>query len=91
MIICNDLSEAKKGLKEIMITKKFGKAGKKILIEEFLQGFEVSYFVLFDKNSFSVLNYALDHKRAFDFNKGPNTEVWEPLLHQKKVDKNLKK
>ena len=56
-----------------MISKKFGKAGEKILIEEFLQGFEVSYFILFDKNSFSILNYALDHKRAFDLNKGPNT------------------
>ena len=91
MIICNDLSEAKKGLKEIMITKKFGKAGKKILIEEFLQGFEVSYFVLFDKNSFSVLNYALDHKRAFDFNKGPNTGGMGAFTPSKKVDKNLKK
>ena len=91
VIICNDLSEAKKGLKEIMITKKFGKAGKKILIEEFLQGFEVSYFVLFDKNSFSVLNYALDHKRAFDFNKGPNTGGMGAFTPSKKVDKNLKK
>ena len=91
VIICNDLSEAKKGLKEIMISKKFGKAGKKILIEEFLQGFEVSYFVLFDKNSFSVLNYALDHKRAFDFNKGPNTGGMGAFTPSKKVDKNLKK
>ena len=91
VVICNNLSEAKKGLKEIMITKKFGKAGKKILIEEFLQGFEVSYFVLFDKNSFSVLNYALDHKRAFDFNKGPNTGGMGAFTPSNKVDNNLEK
>ena len=91
VIICNNLNEAKKGLKEIMITKKYGKAGKKVLIEEFLQGFEVSYFILLDKNSFSVLNYALDHKRAFDFNKGPNTGGMGAFTPSKKVDNNLKK
>lgn len=52
---------------------KFGDAGKKLVIEEFLQGEEASYFVVCDGTHFKEFGYAQDHKRAFDDDKGPNT------------------
>ena len=73
VIICRKNREAINGLDEIIKKKKFGSAGKKVIIEEYLSGFEVSYFAFFDKNGFAKLGYALDHKRAFNNDEGPNT------------------
>ena len=56
-----------------MINEKLGVSGKKVLIEEFLEGFEISYFTFIDKNNSLPLGYALDHKRAFENDEGPNT------------------
>jgi len=52
---------------------KFGDAGKKLVIEEFLAGEEASYFVICDGKNYKEFGYAQDHKRAFDDDKGPNT------------------
>jgi phosphoribosylamine--glycine ligase len=52
---------------------KFGEAGQKIVIEEFLEGEEASFFVLCDGVSFLEFGFAQDHKRAFDNDTGPNT------------------
>tara|TARA_X000001036_G_C20677858_1_gene804830 strand:- start:272 stop:1537 length:1266 start_codon:yes stop_codon:yes gene_type:complete len=73
VLICKNKLEAENGLTLLMKKRKFGDAGKQVIIEEYLEGFEISYFVFFDKNSFLKLGYALDHKRAFDNDKGPNT------------------
>ena len=91
VIICENLNEALVSLESIMVKKKFGEAGNKVVIEEFLKGFEMSYFVFFDKNSYSKLNYALDHKKAYDFDKGPNTGGMGAFTPSKKVNKELEK
>ncbi len=89
VLICNNIDEAKNGLDLIMKEKKFGAAGKKVIIEEFLSGFEISYFAFFDKNGFSKLGYALDHKRAFDNDRGPNTGGMGCFFPTKKMTKEI--
>ena len=49
------------------------KSSKKLILEEFLEGEEASYFVVADKNSFKFFGTAQDHKRAYENDKGPNT------------------
>ena len=58
---------------ESMFSGKFGASGESIIIEEFLEGEELSYFVLCDGKTLLPLGSAQDHKRAFDGDKGPNT------------------
>ncbi len=89
VIICRTKREAINGLDEIMKKKKFGSAGKKVIIEEYLSGFEVSYFAFFDKNGFAKLGYALDHKRAFNDDKGPNTGGMGCFSPTKKMTKKI--
>lgn len=72
VIICPDLSEAKANLKE-MLEGKFGKSSAKVLIEEFLKGIEVSYFVATDGESYVLLPEAKDYKRIGEGDTGPNT------------------
>jgi len=56
-----------------MFTGKFGNAGDKVVIEEYLEGEEASIFAICDGNDFITLAPAQDHKRAYDDDKGPNT------------------
>lgn len=91
VLICNNKIEAEKAINTIMKEKKFGSAGKKIIIEEFLSGFEISYFAFFDKNGFKKLGYALDHKRAYENNKGPNTGGMGCFLPSKRITKKIEK
>ncbi len=72
VIITCDLSEAKTMLIE-MLGGMFGEAGNAVVIEEFLQGIEVSYFVLTDGKSFLLLPEAKDYKRIGNGDTGPNT------------------
>lgn len=91
VIICSNNKEANKAIDILMKEKKFGSAGKKIIVEQFLTGFEVSYFLFIDKKSFSILGYALDHKRAYDFDNGPNTGGMGCFTPSQKMNKNLEK
>ena len=91
VVICKNFNEAEETIKLIMEKKKFGDAGKKIIIEEFIDGFEISYFSFFDKKKFLPLGYALDHKRAFDNDLGPNTGGMGCFTPSKKVSKSLEK
>jgi phosphoribosylamine--glycine ligase len=72
VIIVNDLTEAKSTLKE-MLDGKFGAASDKVVIEEFLEGIEVSVFVLTDGNSYKIFPEAKDYKRIGEDDKGLNT------------------
>jgi len=72
VLILEDLKEAKKELKE-MLCGKFGEAGKKVVIEQFLKGIEVSVFVLTDGHSYKILPEAKDYKRIGEGDKGLNT------------------
>ncbi len=69
--ICDKFLDAKKAVEEIF-GGKFGKA-EEILIEDFLSGEEMSFFILYDNQSFKVFNTAQDHKRVFEGDKGGNT------------------
>ncbi len=69
--ICENFLDAQKGVKEIF-NGKFGKA-KEVLIEDFLTGEEMSFFILSDNKSYKIFNTAQDHKRVFEGDKGKNT------------------
>lgn len=73
VLICQDLEEAKAGVKEIMLDKHFGDAGNKLVIEEFMTGREVSVLAFCDGNTIRTMTSAQDHKRAQDGDKGLNT------------------
>jgi phosphoribosylamine--glycine ligase len=73
VIIANNLAEAKAAVEEIMEEKAFGDAGEKILIEDFMEGKEVSYFVLTDGKDILPLPTAQDYKRIGNGDTGPNT------------------
>ena len=73
VLICQDLSEAEAGVKEIMEDKKFGNAGNTMVIEEFMTGREVSVLSFVDGNTIKIMSSAQDHKRAKDGDQGLNT------------------
>ena len=67
------LDEAEAALEDAMSGGKFGAAGEEVVIEEFMEGEEVSVFALVDGKRALLLASAQDHKRAFDGDEGPNT------------------
>lgn len=73
VLICNTLDEAMEGVKEIMRDKKFGSAGNKLVIEEFMTGREVSVLSFVDGKTIKTMASAQDHKRAKDNDEGLNT------------------
>ena len=73
VIIPTNKEEAIKTLKEIMEDKKFGDAGSKVVIEEFLEGIETSVLAFVDNNTIIPMVSAKDHKKVYNNEKGPNT------------------
>ncbi len=73
VVIAQSVSEAQSVLKEMLEEKKFGEASAKVLIEEFLDGIELSVFVLTDGKDYVLLPEAKDYKRIGDNDTGPNT------------------
>ncbi len=73
VLICNTLEEAKDGVKTIMEDKKFGAAGSRMVIEEFMTGREVSVLSFVDGKTIRIMTSAQDHKRAGDGDTGLNT------------------
>jgi phosphoribosylamine--glycine ligase/phosphoribosylformylglycinamidine cyclo-ligase len=73
VIIPQSKEEAQSALKDIMLTKEFGSAGNSVVIEEFLEGDEISILSLSDGKSILSLPPAQDHKRIGDGDTGPNT------------------
>ena len=95
VLICNTLEEAKAGVKEIMLDKKFGDAGNHMVIEEFMTGSEVSVLSFVDGKTIKIMSSAQDHKRAQDGDKGLNTGgmgTFSPSpFYTKEVDEFCKK
>jgi phosphoribosylamine--glycine ligase/phosphoribosylformylglycinamidine cyclo-ligase len=73
VIIPMNKREAQDALKEIMLDKEFGSAGDEVVIEEFLEGDELSILTFSDGYSIKSLPPAQDHKRIYDGDQGPNT------------------
>jgi phosphoribosylamine--glycine ligase len=73
VILAETRREADAAIDEILFLRKFGTAGQRIVIEDFLPGEEASFFALCDGETAIPLDAAQDHKRAYDGDKGPNT------------------
>jgi len=73
VLILHDLDEAKLELKQMLVGAKFGDASTKVVVEEFLDGIELSCFVLTDGNNYKILPTAKDYKRIGEGDTGLNT------------------
>ncbi|WP_404811824.1 phosphoribosylamine--glycine ligase [Capnocytophaga canimorsus] len=73
VLIVQQLEEAKAELKNMLMNQKFGAAGKKVVIEQFLSGIELSCFVLTDGTNYKILPTAKDYKRIGEADTGLNT------------------
>ena len=73
VLIIDNLNEAKEELTNMLKNNKFGSSGHNVVIEEFLDGTELSCFVLTDGTSYNILPYAKDYKRIGEGDKGLNT------------------
>jgi phosphoribosylamine--glycine ligase len=71
--ICQKKEEAEAGIREIMLEGKFGKSGERVVIEEFLNGQEMSFMAVCDGKRVIPLATSMDYKKALDNDKGPNT------------------
>ena len=97
VVICKTKAEVIKISNEIFLGK--FESSKKLVLEEFLQGEEASYFVLVDKYNFTFFGSAQDHKRVGENEKGPNTggmgayspaPIITPLIEKKIINKIIK-
>lgn len=73
VIICQTREEAAEAVRKMMGEEAFGQSGKTIVIEEFMEGPEISVLALTDGKTIKSLASSMDHKRAFDGDEGPNT------------------
>jgi phosphoribosylamine--glycine ligase len=73
VIVCANKDEAKKSIDMMLLDKKFGEAGNRIIIEERINGIEASYIALSDGKIAMPMATSQDHKRVFDNDQGPNT------------------
>jgi phosphoribosylamine--glycine ligase len=98
VFICATRAEAESAVEDILERNAFGGAGSRVVIEEFLQGEEVSFMALADGEHLLALATTQDHKRVFDNDEGPNTggmgayspaPIVTPTLHQRIVQEIL--
>jgi phosphoribosylamine--glycine ligase len=73
VLICANVAEANKAIDDILVSKSFGVAGAKIVIQEFLEGVEISLHAICDGKTAKLFPTSQDHKRALDGDKGLNT------------------
>ncbi|CEN44628.1 phosphoribosylamine--glycine ligase [Capnocytophaga canis] len=73
VLIINDLSQAQSELRNMLLNEKFGSASQKVVVEEFLDGIELSCFVLTDGKNYKILPTAKDYKRVGENDQGLNT------------------
>ena len=82
VVLPTSQDEARQAVQEMMVNDRFGSAGQSVVIEEYLEGDEISILTFCDGKTFQSLPAGQDHKRIFDGNKGPNTGgmgVYAPL------------
>ncbi|MBS4191828.1 phosphoribosylamine--glycine ligase [Bacillus sp. FJAT-49705] len=84
VIVAMTIEEARAGLEEMLLNKRFGEASSTVVIEEFLTGEEISLMAFVNGETVIPLEIAQDHKRAYDGDKGPNTGgmgAYSPVPH----------
>lgn len=91
VIICNDIDAAMQAIADIMENKVFGKSGNKVVIEEFLTGFEVSVLAFTDGKTLYPMPSSQDHKRVYDNDQGLNTGGMGTFSPSKKYTDKLAK
>lgn len=89
VIVCSTKEKAEEAVNLIMVEKKFGASGKRILIEEFLRGKEASFIVITDGAKVLPLVTTMDHKPAYDGDRGPNTGGMGAISPSPFIDKGL--
>ncbi|MGE5416168.1 MAG: phosphoribosylamine--glycine ligase [Acidobacteriota bacterium] len=96
VVVAADVEEAEAAVFAIMESRVFGEAGDRVVIEECLEGEEVSVFVICDGENAKFMASAQDHKRVFDNDQGPNTggmgaysspPLYTPELHEQVMTK----
>ena len=93
VFICQTVEEGRRVVNQLMMKNLLGKAGHRLVIEEFLQGPEASLHVVTDGKTFRVLALSRDHKREFDGDKGRNTGgmgAYAPLPDQSWLNSAIK-
>jgi len=73
VLICSNIAEANRAVDEIMVSKAFGAAGARVVVQEFLEGVEISMHALCDGKTAKIFPTSQDHKRVGDGDKGLNT------------------
>lgn len=89
VVIAANFEQASHAINDMLAANKFGSAGQKIIIEQFLKGEEASYFVIADGQSFLTFSSAQDHKTRDDKDKGPNTGGMGAYSPAPLIDENL--
>lgn len=87
-IVCLTENEAEDAIEKIMSKRVFGEAGSTVVIEEYLEGREVSYFAVCSGDDFLGIGVARDYKRAYDGDRGPNTGGMGAYSPVEYVDRN---
>ena len=93
VFVCNNVDESVHVINDIMINNIFGESGKKIIIEEYIKGYELSYIVLSDGNNILPLTTSKDYKRALDHDLGYNTGgmgSYSPIFINNELEKKIK-
>jgi len=91
VVIANNYEEASDSVKKILSGERFGKSGKKIVIEEFLKGFEVTMLAFTDGENVVTMSSSQDHKRIYDNDEGANTGGMGAFCPSDKYTENLHK
>jgi phosphoribosylamine--glycine ligase len=73
VVVCNSREEAKEIFIDMIVKKQFGQASAKVVVEQYLDGIEVSVFVLTDGKDYQIIGHAKDYKRVGEGDIGPNT------------------
>lgn len=89
VIVCKKMENAEEAVNTIMVKKKFGDSGERIIVEEFLKGKEVSFIVVTDGVKVIPFVTTMDHKAAFDGDKGPNTGGMGAISPSPFIDKDV--
>lgn len=89
VVIAQDRHEAETAIDDMIERRRFGDAGRKVLIEEFLSGNECSVHALVDGRSYLLFPTAQDHKQLYDGNRGPNTGGMGTFSPSQRLDASL--